>query len=57
MHHVTRHMLGLYFGIPGGKIFRQRLSEISLTDKNPNRILDLVVESERYLKTKKLMVA
>ena len=57
MHHVTRHMLGLYHGIPGGKIFRQRLSEISLTDKNPNRIFDLVVESERYLKTKKLMVA
>ena len=57
MHHVTRHMLGLFHGIPGGKIFRQRLNEISLTDKNPNRIFDLVVESERYLKTKKLMVA
>ena len=26
MHYITRHMLGLYYGVPGGKVFRNKLN-------------------------------
>jgi len=27
LNHVTRHMLGLFHGLPGGRIWRRHLSE------------------------------
>ena len=41
LNHITRHMLGLYAGLPGGKIFRQMLNEISINNNQPKAILDL----------------
>jgi tRNA-dihydrouridine synthase A len=32
LHQVTRHMMGLFHGLPGAKIWRQKLSSISITD-------------------------
>ena len=57
MHHITRHMLGLYYGVPGGKIFRNKLNQIASTHKNPKEILYLVEEMEEYIKQRNSMVA
>ena len=57
MHHITRHMLGLYHGVPGGKVFRNKLNRIAQSNQNPNKILYLVDEMEEYIKARKLMVA
>ncbi len=32
-HHVTRHMLGLFHGLPGAKIWKQYLSDRSSSKK------------------------
>ena len=57
MHHITRHMLGLYYGVPGGKVFRNKLNQIASTHKNPKEILYLVEEMEEYIKQRNSMVA
>jgi len=57
LNHITRHMLGLYAGLPGGKIFRQRLNEISINNNEPTAILDLSEKIETIIKSKNLMVA
>ena len=50
-------MLGLYAGLPGGKIFRQKLNEISINNNEPTAILDLSEKIETIIKSKNLMVA
>ena len=50
-------MLGLYYGVPGGKIFRNKLNQVALTRKNPKEILYLVEEMEEYIKQRNSMVA
>ena len=57
LNHITRHMLGLYAGLPGGKIFRQKLNEISINNSQPTAILDLSEKIETIIKSKNLMVA
>ena len=57
LNHITRHMLGLYAGLPGGKIFRQKLNEISINNNEPTAILDLSEKIETIIKSKNLMVA
>jgi tRNA-dihydrouridine synthase A len=32
LHQITRHILGLYHGVPGAKVWRQRLSEEAVKD-------------------------
>ena len=41
---ITRHMLGLYSGLPGAKEFRRRLSEGS---RDPAASPDLLLEAGR----------
>jgi tRNA-dihydrouridine synthase A len=41
---ITRHMLGLYSGMPGAKEFRRRLSEGA---RDPNASADLLLEAGR----------
>ena len=57
LNHITRHMLGLYAGLPGGKIFRQKLNEISINNSQPTAILDLSEKIETIIKSKNLMAA
>ena len=57
LNHITRHMLGLYAGLPGGKIFRQMLNEISINNSQPTAILDLSEKIETIIKSKNLMAA
>ena len=57
MHHITRHMVGLYYGVPGGKVFRNKLNQIALTHTDPKKILYLVEEMEEYIKQRNSMVA
>lgn len=44
--HVTRHILGLYKGIPGGRKFRQHISE-NAHQKNAN--ISILIEALRYV--------
>jgi len=40
---LTRHILGLYHGIPGGRYFRRTLTELSQKpDVNARKILDAI---------------
>ena len=57
LNHITRHMLGLYAGLPGGKIFRQMLNEISINNNQPKAILDLSEKIETRIQSKYLMLA
>jgi tRNA-dihydrouridine synthase A len=41
---ITRHMLGLYAGMPGAKEFRRRLSEGSRAEDAP---VELILEAGR----------
>jgi tRNA-dihydrouridine synthase A len=45
LHHITRHILGLFQGQPGGKRFRRYLSEHAhLTDASLNTLLQAMAE-------------
>ena len=57
LNHITRHMLGLYAGLPGGKIFRRELNEISVNKNQPKAILDLSEKIETIIKSKNLIAA
>jgi len=39
LRHVTRHMLGLYYGHPRARLWRRMLSDPALRDKNDPRVL------------------
>jgi tRNA-dihydrouridine synthase A len=44
--HVTRHILGLYKGIPGGRKFRQHISE-NVHQKNAD--INILIDALRYV--------
>lgn len=47
LNHITRHILGLYHGIPGGKVFRRYLSERAhLKTSTPQLILEAIDAAE-----------
>jgi tRNA-dihydrouridine synthase A len=51
LNHMTRHILGLYHGIPGGKVFRRFLSERAhLKTSTPQLILDAADAAEHAAK-------
>lgn len=47
LNHITRHILGIYHGVPGGKAFRRLLSQRAhLRDSNADLILDAMAAAE-----------
>ena len=58
LHSITRHMLGLYFGLPGAKIYRQFLSENVLKyPKETKIIIDAANIAEQMVENKNLLAA
>jgi len=48
LNHITRHILGLYHGVPGGKAFRRLLSQRAhLKDSGPELILQAIEAAEK----------
>lgn len=45
-HHVTRHVLGLFHGVPGGKHWRRYLSENARFAKNAATLIDAALPGE-----------
>jgi tRNA-dihydrouridine synthase A len=39
-HSITRHMLGLYNGLPGARLWRRQLSEASHAAKSPRELIN-----------------
>ena len=52
LNHITRHILGLYHGIPGGKAFRRLLSQRAhLRDSHAELILEAINAAELAAKS------
>jgi tRNA-dihydrouridine synthase A len=45
LHTITRHILGLYHGMPGGRAWRRHLSQYA---GKPNAGLDVLLQATRY---------
>ena len=58
LHSITRHMLGLYFGLPGARLYRKMLSEIlTKYDNDPKLIIEAAALAEGICKEKGIMAA
>ena len=58
LHSITRHMLGLYFGLPGAKIYRQFLNEnVIKYPKETKVVIDAAYLAEQIVDNKELLVA
>ena len=49
LNHMTRHMLGLYGGLHGARLFRQKLNEIAFQNQDPSEITDVVEKIEQLI--------
>ena len=49
LNHMTRHMLGLYGGLHGARLFRQKLNEIAFQNQDPSEISDIVEKIEQLI--------
>lgn len=57
LNHITRHILGLYHGIPGGKVFRRVLSQRAhQRDSDADLILEAITASERAAQSPRALV-
>jgi tRNA-dihydrouridine synthase A len=45
--HLARHMLGLYHGVPGARLWRQVWSDASLRDSEPMEVMHLAHEAKK----------
>ena len=58
LHSITRHMLGLYFGLPGAKIYRQYLTEnVIKYPKETKIIIEAANIAEQMVENKNLLAA
>ena len=49
LNHMTRHMLGLYGGLYGARLFRQKLNEIAFQNQDPYEIIDIIKKTEKLI--------